>query len=74
MVTIDFTGKNYIVTGGAGSIGRAIVETVVACGGRVCAIDIDEVTLREMGETLPGDLYSWRKVDLSSTDAIRASM
>lgn len=73
MVTIDFTGKNYIVTGGAGSIGRAIVETVVACGGRVCAIDIDEATLREMGETLPGDLYSWRKVDLSSTDAIRAS-
>ena len=38
MVTIDFTGKNYIVTGGAGSIGRAIVETVVACGGNVCAI------------------------------------
>ena len=71
MVTIDFTGKNYIVTGGAGSIGRAIVETVVACGGRVCAIDIDRATLEEMSKQLPADLYCYRVVDLSSTDAIR---
>lgn len=71
MVTIDFTGKNYIVTGGAGSIGRAIVETVIACGGSVCAIDVDEKTLKEMETTLNTPRYSYRALDLSSTDVIR---
>ena len=71
MVTIDFTGKNYIVTGGAGRIGRAIVEQIIACGGRVCAIDVDEKTLREMAQELPAEFYSCRALDLSSTAVIR---
>lgn len=71
MVSFDFSGKNYIVTGGAGSIGRAIVETIIDCGGTVCAIDLDETTLKEMGEQLNVKRYSYRVIDLSSTDAIR---
>ena len=72
MIGFDFSGKNYIITGAAGSIGRAIAETVVACGGRVCAIDIDEKTLREMAASLPDALFCYRVMDLSSPDAIRA--
>lgn len=71
MVSFDFSGKNYIVTGGAGSIGRAIVETIIDCGGTVCAVDLDEKTLKEMGEQLNVKRYSYRVIDLSSTDAIR---
>lgn len=71
MLTIDFTGKNYIVTGGAGSIGRAIVKTVIDCGGTVCAIDVDEATLREMASELDTPRYSYRALDLSSTEVIR---
>lgn len=69
MIGFDFSGKNYIITGAAGSIGRAIAETVVACGGRVCAIDIDEKTLREMAASLPDALFCYRVMDLSSPDA-----
>ncbi len=71
MVTIDFAGKNYIVTGGAGSIGRAIAETIVACGGRVCAMDIDSKTLEEMASQLPADQFYPLPVDLSSPEEIR---
>lgn len=73
MLTFDFTGKNYIVTGGAGSIGRAIVETVIDCGGSVCAIDVDEKTLQEMETALNTSRYSYRALDLSSTAVIRES-
>jgi NAD(P)-dependent dehydrogenase (short-subunit alcohol dehydrogenase family) len=71
MLEFDFSGKNYIVTGGAGSIGRAVAETVVGCGGRVCAVDIDENTLREMSGELPAELFTYRRVDLSSPADIR---
>ena len=71
MLEFDFSGKNYIVTGGAGSIGRAVAETVVGCGGRVCAVDIDENTLREMNGELPAELFTYRRVDLSSPADIR---
>jgi len=71
MVSIDFTGKNYIVTGGAGSIGHAIVEQIIACGGTVCAIDVDEKTLKEMETALNTPRFSYRALDLSSTAVIR---
>ena len=71
MQNIDFTGKNYIVTGGAGSIGRAIVAIILDCGGSVCAIDVDEKTLREMETELNTPRYTYRALDLSSTTVIR---
>lgn len=33
MVSMDYSGKNYIVTGGAGGIGGAVVDGIVS-GGR----------------------------------------
>ncbi len=71
MVTFDFSGKNYIVTGGAGSIGREIVKAVIGCGGSVCAIDLDEATLKELGTQLDTPRYTYRALDLSSTEVIR---
>lgn len=71
MITLDFTGKNYIVTGGAGSIGKAVVESIVDCGGNVYALDIDEKTLVEMESCLGSERYHYRALDLSSVDVIR---
>lgn len=71
MLTLDFSNKNYIVTGGAGSIGRAIVEGIVAGGGSVCAIDVDEKTLEKMEKELGTEQYRYRVLDLSSPEIIR---
>jgi len=71
MLDFGMTGKNYIVTGGAGSIGRAIVEQVIECGGNVTAVDIDEKTLKEMAEVLPAAQYKYRAIDLSDVNVIR---
>ncbi|MFG1921987.1 glucose 1-dehydrogenase [Cryptosporangium sp. NPDC048952] len=48
----EFTGKAGIVTGGAGGIGRAIVEHFVREGMRVVVADVD----RERGEALAAKL------------------
>lgn len=71
MPVFDFSAKNYIVTGGAGSIGRAIVEGIVECGGNVYAIDIDAKTLAEMEKELGTEKYHFRALDLSSPETIR---
>lgn len=73
MLSLDFSSKNYIVTGGAGSIGRAIVEGIVEGGGNVYAIDIDEKTLKEMEQQLGTEKYHYRALDLSSTEVIRSN-
>ena len=73
MKTIDFTGKNYIITGAGGSIGSAITEIVVSEGGNVCAIDIDEKALIQLGEKLNSPRYHYRVMDLSSPAVIRTA-
>ena len=67
----DFKGKNYIITGAAGSIGRAVTEIVVDLGGSVFALDADGETLKEMAEQLPENQFSYRNIDLSTPERIR---
>ena len=67
----DFSEKNYIITGAAGSIGRATVEIILECGGRVWALDSDKKTLQEMADSLPEEQFFWKAVDLSSPILIR---
>ena len=68
---LDFSEKNFIVTGAAGSIGRAVVEIILECGGRVWALDSDKETLEEMAFSLPREQFFWNAVDLSSPSRIR---
>lgn len=37
---IDFGGNRVVITGAAGGVGRALVETFAACGGAVVACDL----------------------------------
>ena len=66
----DYKGKNFIVTGAAGSIGRAVTEIIIECGGNVWALDADGQTLEQMAKELPKSQFIGKKIDLSSPDVI----
>ena len=71
MNSFDFSGKNYIVTGAAGSIGQAIVQLIAAGGGRVFGVDINEPALKKLQDKCPEGLYQYRTINLSSVEEIR---
>jgi len=49
---ISMAGRNCLITGGAGSIGRAAADTLLAQGGRVMLVDWDEAALQEAAAAL----------------------
>lgn len=52
----NFSGKNAIVTGGTGLIGRQIVDMLCAAGAKVRIVSLDKVTVHEQAEHVIGDL------------------
>ena len=57
MASTEFTGKVAIVTGGAGGIGRATAELLVAEGAKVVIADVDV----ERGERVAAELGARRR-------------
>ncbi|MDH5426714.1 MAG: NAD(P)-dependent oxidoreductase [Nitrospirota bacterium] len=51
-----FHGKNVVVTGGSGLIGRQIVNRLVATGASVRSVSLDEIQVNDKVEYLKGDL------------------
>ncbi|MBU3077844.1 SDR family oxidoreductase [Sphingomonas quercus] len=45
-------GKRILITGGAGGVGRAVAERMLAAGGRVLLSDREDAALRELAERL----------------------
>jgi len=71
MLTLDFSNKNCIVTGGASGIGKATVEGIVEGGGKVAIVDINEEAANEVIAALGKENVSFYEVDLNNTDQIR---
>lgn len=69
-----FTGKNVIVTGGAGGIGDAICRRFAAEGAFVWIVDANAELANRLADSIrdEGGLADWRAVDLAKGDAIRA--
>jgi len=57
-------GKVCIVTGGAGSIGRASARLFAAEGACVMLLDLDATELENAARQLPADRVAWRIADL----------
>ena len=71
MNTQELVGKVAIVTGGAGGIGRASVEALVAEGAKVVIADVDA----EAGEQLAahlGDVAAFHPTDVSDLAQMQA--
>ena len=66
----DLDGSCVIVTGGGSGIGRAIVDAVVAQGGRAAVWDVDEGALRDCAGR-HGDAVTTARIDVSDEKAVR---
>lgn len=58
-VLASFAGKNVLVTGGTGLIGRQIVELLCLAGARVKIVSLDEIRVNDKAEHILGDLSSF---------------
>jgi NAD(P)-dependent dehydrogenase (short-subunit alcohol dehydrogenase family) len=67
----EFAGKVVIVTGGAGSIGRATAQLFVAEGASVVIGDVDVEGGREVAESL-GETAIFQETDVSDADQVQA--
>lgn len=52
MGTIDYAGKNVVVTGAAGGLGRALCERFSAAGAHVAVLDLDGEAARDAADCL----------------------
>ena len=71
MRTKELEGKVAIVTGGAGGIGRATAELLVAEGARVVIGDIDTEAGSELAGSL-GEVAAFEQTDVSEVDQVQA--
>ena len=69
-ISMDFTGKNIIVTGGASGIGKAIVTGVVEGGGHAIIVDLNLDAAEKLREELGKDKTSAYKVNLANSAGI----
>lgn len=71
MVGLDFSNKNYIVTGGAGGMGREVVRGIVAGGGNVALVDINAEAAAKVCAEAPDQIHFYQ-MDLADHANIRA--
>ena len=62
-----------IVTGGASGLGLAVVEDVIAAGGRATLLDVNEAAGHETVQRL-GERSAFQKVDVTSESAVDAAV
>jgi GDP-L-fucose synthase len=55
----SFSGKNALVTGGTGLIGRQVVELLVGAGAHVKIVSLDRIKVNNRAEHVIGDLTSF---------------
>lgn len=71
MKSHELAGKVAVVTGGAGGIGRATAQLLVAEGASVVIADVDEEGGGEVAESL-GEAAAFTPVDVSDPDRVQA--
>jgi len=58
-VVKSFTGKNALVTGGTGLIGRQVVDLLCGAGANVRIVSLDKVKVHDKAEHVIGDLTNF---------------
>jgi NAD(P)-dependent dehydrogenase (short-subunit alcohol dehydrogenase family) len=63
--------KTAVITGGAGSIGKATAALFLEEGAKVLLIDLDEEALKQTAAELGNENISWCAADVSNTDDVK---
>ncbi len=63
--------KTAIITGGAGSIGKASARLFLEEGAKILLVDLDEEALKKTAEELGSENVSWCAADVSNTDDVK---
>jgi NAD(P)-dependent dehydrogenase (short-subunit alcohol dehydrogenase family) len=66
-------GKAFIVTGGASGLGRAVVDAVVAAGGRAVILDVNAETGKAAEQAL-GENARFAQADVTSEEQVKAAV
>ena len=69
-MNIDLTGRNALVTGGAGGLGRACAQILARAGARVAVVDINLAGAQETVETIDHGLAV--RCDLADPQDVKA--
>lgn len=67
----NFENKTAVITGGAGSIGKATAKLLLAHGAKVLLVDIKEETLKKAVEELGGKHVSYCKADVTKATEVK---
>jgi NAD(P)-dependent dehydrogenase (short-subunit alcohol dehydrogenase family) len=70
---MQIQGKAFIVTGGASGLGRAVVEALVAAGGRAVILDVNTDTGKAAQEAL-GENVRFAQADVTSEEHVKAAV
>ena len=70
---MQIQGKAFIVTGGASGLGRAVVETIVAAGGRAVILDVNSET-GSAAEKALGEQARFAQADVTSEEQVKAAV
>lgn len=72
-MTISFTGKTVVVTGGTSGIGKAVALQLIAAGARVAVLGRDRVKLTEELAEFPDRLFFFR-CELANHSSIKNTL
>jgi NAD(P)-dependent dehydrogenase (short-subunit alcohol dehydrogenase family) len=68
--SIDFSGKNVVVTGGLGLIGRHVCSAFAEFNAHVVVADVDEGKFKEFDKTVKGKRPSFFHFDITSPEDV----
>jgi NAD(P)-dependent dehydrogenase (short-subunit alcohol dehydrogenase family) len=70
---MNIEGKAFIVTGGASGLGRAVVDTLVAAGGRAVILDVN-AEAGQAAEQALGRQVRFAQADVSHEEQVKAAV
>jgi NAD(P)-dependent dehydrogenase (short-subunit alcohol dehydrogenase family) len=70
---MHISGESFLVTGGASGLGRAAAEAIVAAGGRVVLLDVNDEAGRSAEQAI-GSAARFARADVTSEEQVQGAI